>query len=94
MPKDKPPTGSLYPRESYVCFFVFLIELAAVRQISLFYSIYSLHDIWVLQVWSMVAMIYLLFANYLPTSDEKNFGLLEQPAMCTTTRNIGLQGTY
>ena len=27
---DKPPTGSLYPRESYVCFFIFLVELAAV----------------------------------------------------------------
>ena len=29
--RDKPPTGSLYPRESYVCFFIFLVELAAVR---------------------------------------------------------------
>jgi len=25
--RDKPPTGSLYPRESYVCFFIFLVEL-------------------------------------------------------------------
>ena len=30
MPRDKPPTGSLYPRESYVCFFIFLVELASV----------------------------------------------------------------
>ena len=28
--KDKPPTGSLYPRESLVCFFLFIVELAAV----------------------------------------------------------------
>ena len=28
---DPPPTGSLYPRESYVCFFIFLVELAAVN---------------------------------------------------------------
>jgi hypothetical protein len=30
MGKDKPPTGSLYPRESIVCFFLFVVELAAV----------------------------------------------------------------
>ena len=28
---EKPPTGSLYPRESYVCFFIFLVELASVK---------------------------------------------------------------
>ena len=33
---DKPPTGSLYPRESYVCFFIFLVELAAVIKDKLF----------------------------------------------------------
>ena len=31
--REPPPTGSLYPRESYVCFFIFLVELAAVRWI-------------------------------------------------------------
>ena len=30
MGKDKPPTGSLYPRESIVCFFLFVVELATV----------------------------------------------------------------
>lgn len=33
---DKPPTGSLYPRESYVCFFIFLVELAAVIKDKMF----------------------------------------------------------
>ena len=32
---EKPPTGSLYPRESYVCFFIFLVELASVTERSL-----------------------------------------------------------
>ena len=30
--KDKPPTGSLYPRESYVCFFIFFVGLAAAEK--------------------------------------------------------------
>ena len=30
---EKPPTGSLYPRESYVCFFIFLVELASVPKL-------------------------------------------------------------
>ena len=31
---EKPPSGSLYPRESYVCFFIFLVELASVNTIT------------------------------------------------------------
>ena len=30
MARDKPPTSSLYPRESFLCFFLFIVELAAV----------------------------------------------------------------
>ena len=32
---EPPRTGSLYPRESYVCFFIFLVELAAVTSLLL-----------------------------------------------------------
>lgn len=68
MGKDKPPTGSLYPREGLVCFFLFVVELAA--------------------VWSMVALIYNTFMVYIPTANEKEEGLLPDPVMCTTTRNV------
>ena len=30
MARDKPRTTSLHPRESFVCIFLFLVELAAV----------------------------------------------------------------
>ena len=41
MPRDKPPTGSLYPRESYVCFFIFLVELASVSLTVLLVGVFS-----------------------------------------------------
>ena len=40
----------------------------------------------VLQVWSMVALIYNTFMVYLPTAREKEEGLLLNPVMCQTSR--------
>jgi len=42
--KDKPPTGSLYPRESLVCFFLFIVELAAVwSMVALIYNTFTVY---------------------------------------------------
>ena len=42
-----------------------------------------------LQVWSMVVLIYNNWIIYLPTSAEKDEGILETPVMCSTTRWVG-----
>ena len=42
-----------------------------------------------LQTWSLVALIYNNWIFYIPTADEIEAGFEMEPAMCTTTRNIG-----
>ncbi|XP_023343289.1 uncharacterized protein LOC111712793 isoform X2 [Eurytemora carolleeae] len=44
MARDKPPTSSLYPRESFLCFFLFIVELAAVwSMVALIYNTFMVY---------------------------------------------------